>query len=667
MQYETIKEFQGLDTLSESSDTGKRRLRRASNLMLRPVGGLKRIPPYQRLWGMLNLATTNSALGLTSGSGTCLLEIQNEGKVLLAFWDVANSKTLGIAYAEDTGAFSGDVTLTAGTAAVSVLATGLAANRRWYAYRFYDELWLGNGVDANLIYQYARTGLRLRKAGTDSVPATPSLATTAPSGSSTGWANDTKQIAVTYWDPGVNSLGYETALSAVASITLGTSAQDIRVTITGNTSGDLARFGYQRIYMRLPSAGTLAWQCLKEVANSSATHTLGTDLEVIQQYQADQKRTPPCTMFELFKGKLWCAGNVAQPSRVWVSKFARRDEIVPEGSDPEFYLDITGRPDEPDSPEISCLRPISETDIHIATQKTITAVDGTSFARNALTRVIAGPANPACISSWNDGSVPYLGRDGQLYAFRGAINGEGDFLAPEAVASLRSVVSISKLTREPWRANFVPDPVNNLLWIWVPASDNLLRGFIYDFLVKSLTGPFDYPKLSAVCQVGTSDGRFVGCDEGGNLFVFDTATDVTADPLGSNPAYTYYSPSYTPGAEHAGYGTITLADGKLLKAATSVMESPFFDFGAPNTRKGFFSLEWSTLRNARAVLAITIETDLGHTRQITYGDVHGRERHKVAFCMSGHAIKITVEATTAEDAPFAMRDITVGWEDQGPK
>lgn len=175
MQYETIKELAGLDTLSDSTDASKKRLRVAENILLRPLGGAKRIPKYHRLWGMLNLSSYNASLGLTSGSATCLLQIANEGHVFLAFWDVANSKTLGIVHAADTGLFSGSATLTAGSATVTVLKTGLAANKRWYCYRFDDEIFMGNGVDSNLIYQYSRTALRLRTAGTNETPISPTI------------------------------------------------------------------------------------------------------------------------------------------------------------------------------------------------------------------------------------------------------------------------------------------------------------------------------------------------------------------------------------------------------------------------------------------------------------------------------------------------------------
>ena len=793
MQYETIKEIGGLDSISDSTDVNKKHLRVAENLLLRPIGGAKRIPPYQRLWALNNLATYNAGLGLTSGSGTCLLQIVNEGKVILAFWDVANSKTLGVVYAGDTGLFSSPVTLTDGGSTVTVLKSGLAASKRWYCYRFYDEIWMGNGVDANLIYQYSRTSFRLRTAGTNEVPSSPLLSAVAPLATANVQANrtiaaaaanmvftadtvnfpgtngnniriaiaasgvsqvisstrtgagtsaspfqftftlgtryyqssanaiklfidndsncegilsvdlsgsddtanpsltsamtalsggvdattsvgfpvgDIKKFATTYWDPGINGAGFESAMSVAQSITISASNKDVSVKVTANTAGELARFGYQKIYLLVGST----WQCVKTVANATASFRIGTDLSISGTYSTPQKRIPPCTMFELFKGKMWAAGNPGNPSRVWISKFADTDELIPEGTDITNYLEITGRTGDPDSPVISCMLALSDTAMSIGTQKTITAVNGTSFARSAMAGVSSGPINPMCFASWEDShtrthrGTPYLGTDGQLHILRGySAGGDGQLVDDLTVGTMREVVDVDAIRRNPQRANLNSDPVNRMIWIWVPNKSGSLSGFVMDLKVNGLTGPFDWPKLVSSTSIGMEDTRIVGCDEIGNLFVFDAFASEYFDPYDESDAFTYQDSPYTPPAEESGYGTVTLDAGVLRKASTTVLKTGFLDLGKPNMRKGFYSLEWTTIRNSRALVSVTLTSDLGHTVTRAYGDVYGRERHKVVFCLSGHAIQIAINATTAEDCDFAIRDITVGFEIQGTR
>jgi hypothetical protein len=100
------------------------------------------------------------------------------------------------------------------------------------------------------------------------------------------------------------------------------------------------------------------------------------------------------------------------------------------------------------------------------------------------------------------------------------------------------------------------------------------------------------------------------------------------------------------------------------KSAVGVMQTHWLDLGEPNIRKGFYSLEWSTARYSRALVNVFVESDGGASQFIQYGDVYGRERHKVAFLLSGNAIRVRLTIVVAEDRPFILRDLTIGYERQ---
>jgi len=190
MQQSRIKKFGGLNVIQDSSDAPGMSLSEAENVLLRPAGALRRMPTHKRAWGLNNLRLHLDGLGLSSGDGVAMLSIQaNDMRALVAV-DVssypASVKTLGAYFLGDAAGLLSPATLAvpdpmvdvAGQVVIEVLRKGLAPGRRWFFSRIYREVWMGNGVDDNMIYSQTRTP-RLRLAGTNQRPAVP-IASTAP-------------------------------------------------------------------------------------------------------------------------------------------------------------------------------------------------------------------------------------------------------------------------------------------------------------------------------------------------------------------------------------------------------------------------------------------------------------------------------------------------------
>jgi hypothetical protein len=207
MEYKRLNRFKGIDTSEESTDSSEQTLRYAENVVLRPRGAVSRMPPYRKLWNLQNVGTHASVLGINPQvDKTCILSVTQPSPaypapptstvfvpaVFLIAYDFKNNKGLGIfsavdVSAEDSRPFTEMVPDYVGyypPQFFTVLKKGLAENKRWFFYRFYDSIVMGNGVDENLIYQHARTSLRLRTMGSNAQPGIPIVtsgqATTTP-------------------------------------------------------------------------------------------------------------------------------------------------------------------------------------------------------------------------------------------------------------------------------------------------------------------------------------------------------------------------------------------------------------------------------------------------------------------------------------------------------
>jgi hypothetical protein len=182
--------FQPIDGLKDTTQVGLNLLE-ARNILLRPAGAFKGPPTYQRLWGIGSASTiyaTLTALGLTDASNTVALRVARQGKNLLFFYNMPARKCRGLFYMGDDGTFSSgsyDFTASSGLA-WEILATDLDDTARWYGVKMGGEaLYLGNGVDDNVVVQLARSATpgKWRKAASNVAPSAPVISLVSPANS----------------------------------------------------------------------------------------------------------------------------------------------------------------------------------------------------------------------------------------------------------------------------------------------------------------------------------------------------------------------------------------------------------------------------------------------------------------------------------------------------
>lgn len=221
MEYKRLNRFKGIDVAEESTDASEQSLRYAENVVLRPRGAVSRMPPFRKLWNLNALGTYAAQLGINPTiDKTCLLTISqpqfenNTPAVFLIAHDFKNNKAMGLFCAVDLASSQQDISLETLydflpldadaptiTTTIEVLKKGLAENKRWFFYRFYDAIVAGNGADENLIYQHARTSLRLRTMGSNAQPGVPIVSNTNETITTTKTAEATLVFTGTRYNP----------------------------------------------------------------------------------------------------------------------------------------------------------------------------------------------------------------------------------------------------------------------------------------------------------------------------------------------------------------------------------------------------------------------------------------------------------------------------------
>lgn len=197
---QALRKILPIVSLVESTELGAQS-QRLTNLMLRPEGGFKGPPLYNRLFGLgasTAMASIVRALPFTGYPGgigadaparaankTCAIRLACQGKNFIYLYDLVNSKLRGLDYMGDDGTGPANPDFTSGTVTWTVLAVGLDSAARWYFHRAYSQLFAGNGQDANVCIQLARTATPgiWRAAGSNVAPAAPVIAAITPAAS----------------------------------------------------------------------------------------------------------------------------------------------------------------------------------------------------------------------------------------------------------------------------------------------------------------------------------------------------------------------------------------------------------------------------------------------------------------------------------------------------
>ena len=188
--------FKPIDGLTETTQLGDGTVT-LKNILLRPLGGMKGPPRYERLWGIGSAATiyatlTGSPLSLTDADNTVALKVSRQGKCFLFFYNLPARQCRGLFYLGDDGSYtSGSYDFTASSGlAWSVLARDLDDTSRWYGHRVFKALFLGNGVNDNVIAQLGRSATPgvWRKAASNVAPSAPVISLVTPASSTNSQA-----------------------------------------------------------------------------------------------------------------------------------------------------------------------------------------------------------------------------------------------------------------------------------------------------------------------------------------------------------------------------------------------------------------------------------------------------------------------------------------------
>lgn len=500
------------------------------------------------------------------------------------------------------------------------------------------------------------------------------------------------RIATCLYDAGAGeNLAYEGPHGPLSTELASIGANDILVTVSAKT-GD-ARFTAQSIWIQeyvgptypVDADGPFKWHRVFIVPNVNASYRIRFDFKSLQTQDnaPAEGRVPPCTMFEFAGSRMWASGNAAQPDRVWLSKGATTLERTPEGCDITSFLDIEGRKEEPSRPRVTALRKLEER-VQVHTDRSVTMFDAATL-RRIVSRSDFGALNPSCLATWNRPEIPYLGADGVLYTLNNTQYYRSAEATPTAWPLLRGSMDVAALVSDPSLANVIADATNQLVMIFaptVPLDSGSATGyvntqapgcFIVDMTTGGLTGPHVVPRFYSSSPTNSADNRHIGITQFGDMLVI-SLNDLHSEFFPLSGAFVARAPgdSSNPYGYEGGFNRLQFAVPLFSvntgysydKSALGLAQTQWIDMGEPNIRKGFFSVEWSTARRSRALVNVRVESDNGASTYIQYGDVYGRERHKVPVVMSGNAVRVTLEIVIAENRPFILRDLTIGYERQ---
>lgn len=483
------------------------------------------------------------------------------------------------------------------------------------------------------------------------------------------------------YDPGTNEYSaYEGPMSPLSTELSTIGNDDILITVAA-ASGGGARFTHQTIWFRVYKGptwpidpnGPFEWIRVLTVPNANGSYRIRHNFisQIVQKEAPNQGVIPPCTMFEIADGRIWASGNASQPERIWISKRGNNDENVPEGCDLNSFIDAEGRKEEASRPVVTAIVR-NEGRVQVHTMRSITMFDSASLKRIA-TRSDVGALNPACVATWNNATIPYFGSDGSIYKLVNTQFYRSERVASEAISVIREPEMLYRLTASAQGATLLADSANSLLFCFMPSVDELAANFfIIDTTSWAMSGPCQYPKIISISSTGSTDNRFILLSEKGGLFILDlnSINNIESIPVGEvsynivGDPFAPINPSLPLPSHFLKLPPAFLGENVIMGGYTLLAKTQWLNMGLPSTRKGFYSLDWSVARNSNGVIAVIIASDNGSVHSVLYGNVYGRDRHKIGFCLSGNAVQVKFICFSDQDAPFALRDMTIGWENQ---
>lgn len=437
-------------------------------------------------------------------------------------------------------------------------------------------------------------------------------------------------------------------------------------------------------------ANTLDGEARNITAVGTGTHTvtlqkkcvqIGTNTLLGQEIYVDQNRPLPHAHHAMAAQQLWRAGVTDYPSRLYVSKPATDDELVPEGCNLEaFELVHLTSTVTADQKVTGLYSDAQQLHIHLPSGIMVLRQPGLDPTDRYEPAVAAGALSGAAMAVYQrDGLYYYLGGDLRVYS--AALSGDGTQygrLASVAIddttlAYVRSKVDLTAIERSPDRANVFYVPGDQMLWYFLPATDGSLKGFAYDHLAGGLVGEFDYPKIAASARMEPNRPELIFCDEEGNLFTWDTSNQQDrGDSFGEQGAFTSYSTGVSVPVQYNGYGYVDYdhdGDGtasRFYQAYETIVETGMIDLDQPAVKKAFMTLLWRLVTGSRGFLEVTLTSLSGQTTTLSFGDIGALTRadQRLPIRLSDTAVKVKLRLIGAEQKAWILRDFALLYQPQ---
>lgn len=403
---------------------------------------------------------------------------------------------------------------------------------------------------------------------------------------------------------------------------------------------------------------------------------IGTNTPLGQEMSVDQNRPLPHQHHAMAVQQMWRAGVTGFQNRLYVSKPALDDELVPEGCALDawevVHLTSTVTADQ----RVTGLYSDSQQlHIHLPSGIMILRTPATDPTDRYESAVAAGALAGAAMAVYQrDGLYYYVGSDLRLYSAQLVGDGtqygrlQSGVLDAATLQYVRERVNLDAIEQHPERACVFADPATEMVWYYLPGTDGTLTGFAFDLALGGLCGPFTYPKIYAQCRMEPNRPELVFADEDGNLFVWDTTDqDDRGDAFDAASAFTAYSTASLPPVQYNGYGYVDYdhdGDGtasRFYQAYETILETGMVDLGNAVQRKAFMTFLWRVVDNSRAFVEITLTSLSGQTLTLNYGDIGDLVRgdKRLPIRMSDTAVKVKMRIIGAEQKPWIIRDLAL--------
>jgi len=403
-------------------------------------------------------------------------------------------------------------------------------------------------------------------------------------------------------------------------------------------------------------------------------YVIGSQNEPGSLMSIDQNRPPAHRYASLAGNSVWCAGVPSDESRVYSSKEQAFDEVHPEGVNLDDY-DTIAKSFGTASDAVSGLYSDKQS-LHVHYKDGIVIVDPGDTNVQHEPPIQAGMVNGSCCTTGRGNKIMFLANDRNIYSFSGARYGTraGESLTNDAIAFIRSYVSIDQMEKASEKCNLIHDTKTQMIFVWMPTDTDIV-GFAFDETTGGIYGPFYAPCAPThVCSLEGGRGVYILGDDNGNLFVWDTSEQGDAsNSFGSQTAPTLHLTSDTPTTDHAGYLTKDIVVNGLAKrlwfANESILETGIIDGntlgGDPGSVINFRGVEFRSVKGSRAYVTITLISHDGREVSVNYGEIGGKERerpHKVSLPMRTTGARLRLSIISADFNNWVIRDMTLLYE-----